>query len=93
MWAAQIGGGSDDPEQERALCFALTYFIGRFEGISGLNFDDWATLDLVVKVAEDQDKTADLCLPQMLSIGGRMQTWGSKIQQEAATLEDPAAGS
>jgi hypothetical protein len=88
IWAAQVSGSTDDPEVEKAFGFVMTYFIGRFEGSSGLDFEQSARVELVVKVAQELEAVSLVCGPKMESFGDRLVTWGSEMQTAAAAMED-----
>ena len=94
IWAAESAGSDQaDADTEAAFSFALTYFIGRFESLSGRDFDDVATMQVVVDVSNDRSTHTTLCAPRMQDIGDRMAAWGDRIQAEADALDAAGAGS
>jgi len=74
------GSANPDPELERAMGYALTYWIGRFEGMTGRHFDDVATVDFVKGTIGELEGLRATCAPQMQEMGGRLQIWGNLLQ-------------
>ena len=83
-WAAIQAGQATEDESKNAFTYVLTWFIGRYEGATGKRFDEVLTAGDVEKYGRDMDKLNQLCLPLMLSIGDRMESWGAKMQAPLA---------
>ncbi|MBO9519043.1 MAG: hypothetical protein J7493_13335 [Porphyrobacter sp.] len=80
MWAATVAGAIEDPELVTAFGYAMTYWIGRFEGMTGQHFDDFATEEYVNKLQPRFEDLRQRCAPEMEEMGGRMQNWGNRLQ-------------
>ena len=83
-WAAIQAGQATEDGSKNAFTYVLTWFIGRYEGATGRRFDEVLTAGDVEKYGRDMDKLNQLCLPLMLSIGDRMESWGAKMQAPLA---------
>ncbi|KRA83138.1 hypothetical protein ASD76_03440 [Altererythrobacter sp. Root672] len=84
MWAAVVSGSVDDPDLKSAFGFALSYWVGRFEGRTGKNFDDFATVEFVTSLEPKVEALRQRCVPEMEAMGKRMQDWGQRMQDTPA---------
>ncbi|MBT2133503.1 hypothetical protein KK137_04065 [Croceibacterium sp. LX-88] len=84
MWAALVSGSVEDPEIKTAFGFAMTYWVGRFEGRTGRNFDEFATGEFVTSLEPKAEDLRERCVPEMESMGKRMQDWGQRMQDAPA---------
>ena len=89
MWAAFMAGTAEDPALEKALGFALTYWVGRFEGMTGLDFDRVATAEFVSGLEGRLDELRQSCVPKMEAMGDRMRIWGEQMQKTGG-VESPS---
>jgi len=76
MWAAIHAGQTEDKEASGALTFTMTWFLGRFEGLTGKRFDAIVTDRDLEGYATRMDELNRICLPLMQDIGDRMAKWG-----------------
>ena len=77
-WAAYVISASDDPDVKTAVGYAMTYFIGIYEGKTGKKFTE-AMLGEGQKVETDEAfrlAVSEICLPRMQDIGDRMANYG-----------------
>jgi hypothetical protein len=91
MWAAFMAGRVEDPELQKALGFALTYWVGRFEGMTGLDFDQVATVEFVSELEGKLDDLRLSCAPKMEAMGDRMRIWGERMQNVGSAEPTNAA--
>ena len=76
MWAAILAGQSDDKAASEALTFTMTWFLGRFEGLTGQRFDTSVSDRDLEGHAMRIEELNGICLPLMEDIGNRMAKWG-----------------
>lgn len=77
-WAAYVVGTSDDPEITTAFGYAMTFFIGMYEGKTGQHFTE-AMLVEAEKVETDEvlrEAIESVCLPRMQVMGERLADFG-----------------
>ena len=80
MWASFVAGSPEvGAETATAMGYALSYWIGKFEGATGLHFDDVATVDFVTSLEDRIDVLSDNCAPAMENMGMRLQEWGQEM--------------
>jgi hypothetical protein len=79
--AAYVAGTIKDAEAQKGLEYAMTYFVGRFEGSTGRKFEDVATVDYVNKLVPEIESLRQPCSERMKSFGERLTAWGAALQK------------
>ncbi len=80
IWAALAFGESEDPSEQQAYGFALTWFVGLYEGQTGTQIDD--AMSARAATISDADLVAKdpVCRARMKAFGQRLVTLGSQLE-------------
>jgi len=80
VWATYIVGTSTDPKQVESFGFAMSWFIGRYEGAVGRNIDADLRLRTQQLTVLDLERLNPKCSAKMLEFGQRLMTLGSAME-------------
>ena len=77
-WAAYMVSENDDPQAATAFGYAMTFFIGMYEGKTGRDFAEAMLVEAKKFEADEALREAiqRVCLPRMQDIGDRMANFG-----------------
>ncbi|MEO6388294.1 MAG: hypothetical protein ABIT16_02240 [Croceibacterium sp.] len=92
VWSSIVGGSSSDAETQKALTYALNYFIGYYEAATGHSIDGALSDEQIVVVANDVPGYAARCSQHMTNYGGRMVTWGAALTALGERLQAAQGG-
>ena len=88
-WAAYIVGTNDDPDVKQGFGYAMTYFVGLYEGKSGKDFPG-----PMIATAQTLDNDPSLvealnpvCIPRTKDIGQRLSDFGDTATDAGSQLE------
>lgn len=88
MWASYFSVALDGEEEATALTTALTYFVGRYEGLTGQGIDGAIYEQLIIATASDIDALTPACSTRMEEFGNRMLDWSRVLDAMTQELED-----
>ncbi len=82
IWASYVASELvEDPATQQALMMATNYFVGHYEGVTGVSIaqgdDRVAAERVVLNLAE----TTQMCTRHMESYSNRMVQWGDLLQR------------
>ena len=80
VWATYIVGTSTDPKQVESFGFAMSWFIGRYEGAVGRNIDADLSLRSRQLAIADLERLNPKCSAKMLEFGQRLMALGSAME-------------
>ncbi len=88
IWASYLTVQmADDPETVEALLFATNYFVGYYEGRTGLTIAEGNNVAAAIEVEANLGEVTEKCADLMTSYGERMTAWGASMEAEAASLD------
>lgn len=70
-----------DANVRLGLAASMSYFLGLWEGTTGLKFEDEMTPDFVGDTALNLGKYNEQCGSDMKDYGERLQSWGQVLQE------------
>jgi len=94
VWASALSEVVEDPASKTALLYALSYFVGHYEGATGKSISEGHDEALVTAVGRNVDGFSGMCQAHMGAYGPRMVEWGSKLNElgERLSAEEAATG-
>jgi len=79
-WAQVLAGQPDMENEVRAgLTYAAIFFLGRYEGMTGLPFQQALSTQEVNGIGQRLEAMNDACLPLMSDFGDRMNELGELL--------------
>jgi hypothetical protein len=82
IWASYLTAElADDPDSQQALLMATNYFIGQYEGVTGLTIAQGDDRTAAEQVVLNLEATTQICTAHMQGYGTRMALWGDLLQQ------------
>jgi hypothetical protein len=80
IWASYFTAEFQDRPEGPALANALSYFVGRYEGLTGQGIDQALDEALIVATADTLDALTPVCAGRMEAYGTRMVDWSKSLQ-------------
>lgn len=84
VWAAFLIGTNDDPEVKAGYSPTMAYFLGRYEGATGKQFQE-EMLRVTKELDEDFNRMValdDVCPARMEDFGNRLGSLGDEMTSE-----------
>jgi len=82
IWASYFAAEYEGRPEATALAYALNYFVGRYEGLTGRGIDQGVDANLVMSAAANGLETlTPVCTVRMEGYGTRMAEWGKALQE------------
>ena len=82
IWASFLSSEiTDDPETSQALLFAVNYFIGHYEGVTGRSIAEGDDMASALQMATEMEQITEMCTGHMAAYGDRMIAWGDSLQR------------
>lgn len=81
VWASALSEFVPDEETKVGLLYALSYFVGQYEGASGRSIKDGHDEALITEVARYPDAFTARCQGHMAQYGARMIEWGTTLSE------------
>ena len=88
MWASYFSVAFEGEEEAAALTNALTYFVGRYEGLTGQGIDEALYEELIVATANDIDALTPVCSARMEEFGNRLLDWSRLLDAIMQEVEE-----
>ncbi|MEY4951767.1 MAG: hypothetical protein RL299_191 [Pseudomonadota bacterium] len=82
-----LGGMAKDERQTTGFAAGFSYFIGRWEGATGRNFEEALTPEYVMETSKSLGTYQKECSVRMVSFGDRLIVLGRGIQEKAASAK------
>jgi hypothetical protein len=80
IWASYFSVEFQDQPEGAAFTYALNYFVGHYEGLTGHGIDQARDEDLIKATVEGLDALTPLCAERMEAYGTRMVDWGKALK-------------
>ncbi|MBN9506944.1 MAG: hypothetical protein J0I69_13045 [Altererythrobacter sp.] len=92
VWASALSGVVTDQDTSAGLRFALSYFVGQYEGATGRSIKDGHDEASVTEVARNPNAFSARCQEHITQFGTRMRDWGAVLNELGQRLvaEDQA---
>ena len=78
VWASIL---SEAGETQAGLLYALSYFVGQYEGATGQSINNGHDEAAVIEVGSNPDAFTPTCQGHMMSFGPRMIEWGKVLNE------------
>jgi hypothetical protein len=79
VWASILSESFEDEETKTALGHTLSYFIGQYEGATGVSVTEGHDEAAVTAVALDPEAYTPMCQRHMEEFSPRMIEWGTVL--------------
>jgi hypothetical protein len=80
IWAAYLIGTTEDADASQGLGFALSWFVGLYEGQTGEPIDAAMRARVATMTQDDLVAVEKRCIPRMQAYGDRLTQLGDELQ-------------
>ena len=88
IWAAHLAYLFRGKEEEQAFNQAFSYFVGRYEGLSGRDIDQAVDEAFLIEATQRADFVTPVCAPMMRGHDERLVKWSTALEAPGAKARE-----